>query len=167
MTTKAELAERLERVKQVMGDNPRPRDVARALGVPFQTAVFDLRRLGVAPGKQGKRKGDRHAGTAEFHGRVLRAVQADPSRSLRAIGADFGISGEAVRLIIQWAGLPPKPDAKRGPAERTDPQKLAVTLALRQRGMSFRDIGAELGIGTMTAYKRVQRAKALGIEVRL
>jgi transposase len=162
MTTQAELAERLERVKQVMGDNPRPRDVARALGVPYQIAVYDLRRLGVAPGKSGKRKGDRHAVTAEFHGAVLRRVQADPSRSLRAIGADFKISGEAVRLIIRGAGLPPKPADRR----RIDPQKLAATLALRQRGMSFRDIGAELGIGTMTAFARVQRAKALGIEVR-
>ena len=154
----------------------RPIVVAREMGISYPTAVFDLRVLGINPGKSGRQKGEKEPRAQLLASRVLRAVQADPLRSLESFGEEFGISRERVRQIIKEAGLPKKPDARK-PAPVRDAQEAAkaqraavkndvcrIALRLRAAGLTYEEIGQSCGIATMTAFHRVKRAERMGLQ---
>lgn len=154
----------------------RPVVVAREMGISYHTAVFDLHVLGMNPGKQGMRKGDKLPRAQLLASRVLRAVQANPLRTLRSFGDEFGISPERVRQIIKEAGLPKKPAARklapvRDAREAAKAQRVAVkndvcriALRLRAAGLTYEEIGQSCGIATMTAFYRVKRAERMGLQ---
>lgn len=108
---------------------------------------------------------------------ILRAVQAEPHRTLESFGQQFGVTRERVRQIVGRVAPKPKAQTLRSEARKkahkaaraakraAKVQKWAVALALHQRGMTYAQIGAELGISPMTAWRQCLQARAEGVVI--
>lgn len=153
--------------------------VSRALGASLPTALMDLRAMGWPVSGPGTpiRIVDSPERLA-WRGEILRAVQAEPHRTLESFGEQFGVTRERVRQIVKQCAGTPKPNARfiaaaerrRAKAELKRAAVIAFkrdrilrwgdTLAMRARGMTYEQIGKECGVSFRSAYMRVQVVQA-------
>jgi orotate phosphoribosyltransferase-like protein len=93
---------------------------------------------------------------------------ADRARKLRAnglsdraIGRELGVSGKTAGRMLAGEEPGHGPDGKFKPRTDVDPAEVARLReqATRERGLSWREIGAELGISHETARQRYGASK--------
>jgi orotate phosphoribosyltransferase-like protein len=79
----------------------------------------------------------------------------------RAIGRELGVSGKTAGRMLAGAEPGHGPDGKFRPRADVDPAEVARLReqATRERGLSWREIGAELGVSHETARQRYGASK--------
>lgn len=177
----ARRARRSAQIEAMFRPGAKVTEVAAALGASPSTAATAMRSLGWPIARRGAPKGKRSLNKMQiaFRAQILAAVQAEPHRALASFGEQFGITRERVRQIIAAAGFGAKPKSSDIRAAETKRRKVAereakiaardarnaVALALHLREFTYEQIGREMGICTMAAWRRVQHAKARGITI--
>lgn len=159
-----------------------PNEIARRMALPAWLVYRDLQATR-NPKPDGRGSETRGSETRGRNTALLRAVQANPHRTLESFGQEFGVSRERIRQIIKrWTNAPkPKADVLRAAearekraalkAEETAARNAArnvkydAAFALRLRGYSYTCVAQHLGISTRQAFRRVKKAKSAGIVV--
>lgn len=112
---------------------------------------------------------------------ILRAVQADPTRTLESFGQQFGVTRERIRQIVTGTFGTPKPhSASFGAAEKKARQEqmrerkkrarhtyhkdnARTVIALQQVGMTWEEIARALGVSFQTVARRFRDARAFNL----
>lgn len=112
---------------------------------------------------------------------ILRAVQAEPHRTLESFGQQFGVTRERIRQIVTGTLGVPKPPAgtftkpvrlariaaekeRARQARRLKREKQArEVIALHHAGMTWEEIAAALGVCFHTVARRFRYARAHNI----
>jgi len=180
MTTHAEVSARRAMIVAQFPEGTRLYEVADATGLSYAVVANDFKALGRKTGQIGPRP-EKKAEKRQFYSAILRAVQADPHRTLESFSQQFGVTRERIRQVVKMTTGSPKPGARqftkaareaeiaatrarnRADRERRRRRDAELVVTMQKLGMTWCEIAGQLGIHLITVARRFRYARKIDL----
>lgn len=147
-----EIAERRERVKELVAQNMSASEIARELGVPFSTVRNDLRKMGLRAVNGNLKAGEQRRNELADKVRLL----VEEGKSVQAICNILGTNHDTVHKIAEENNFKLN-EVKKGRRSSLTPEIEKRIIELHNQGKSQKEIGQAVGRGVATISRTMKR----------